>query len=190
MATLTPEDLDALLTLQLSVAWAGESIDKRARHRWWQTMLVDEFGGLDLLERLLPETGKWAALEVVRRVARDSDDAARRTASDPDAVRSIFHLGFEIDEQLDDRLAQHKRSGVEPKVALPDLIGFDDEWEPGMWEAWLGARGISRATFTKEPGGRLVRGVDGSTPPLALVQTLVGALYEPSKDYPAPHVLG
>lgn len=189
MNQLSDEHLDELLTLQLSVAWAGESIDRRARLRWWSTMLVDEFGGLDLMERLLPETGKWAALEVVRMVARAADDEARKTASDPDAVRSIFHLGFTVDEQLDDRLAEHKRSGVAPTEALPDLIGFDDEWEKGTWAAWLERLDIAPSDFRVEPGGRLVRDADASMEPVALVRRLVGALHKPSDDYPAPHVM-
>lgn len=189
MTQLSDEQLDELLTLQLSVAWAGESIDKKARLRWWSTMLVDELGGLDLMERLLPKTGHWAALEVVRMVARAIDDEARQTASNPDAVRSIFHLGFTIDEQLDDRLSEHKRSGVAPTTALPGLIGFDDEWEAEMWMAWLERLGITPSSFRVELGGRLVRNADGTMEPVALVRRLVGALHEPSDDYPAPHVL-
>ena len=187
--TLSHDELDDLLTLQLSVAWAGEGKTEPARLGWWATSLVDEYDGLDLMERLLPETGKWAALEVVRLVARLADDDARSKASNPDAIRSIFHLGFAIDEQLDDRLAEHKRSGVSPAEALPGLIGFDDEWDDGMWASWLEKLGIAPSDFRVDPGGRLVRSVDSSAEPVALVRGLVGALHKPAEHYPAPHVV-
>jgi hypothetical protein len=186
---LDRKQLDALLTLQLSVAWAGEGRCEPARFGWWDTALVDEYDGLDLLTRLLPETGEWAALEVVRLVARQVDDEAREKAASPDDVRSIYHLGFALDEQLDDRLAEHKRSGKKPTEALPGLIGFDEEWRAGMWKAWLEKQEIAPSDFRVEPGGRLVRNAESGMPPLQLVRALVGALHDPSETYPAPHIL-
>ena len=38
----------------------------------------------------------------------------------PDRLRSLFSLGFAVDEQLADRLAHHKRSGEPPEVSLPE----------------------------------------------------------------------
>jgi len=46
--------LDTVLALQLTVAWAGEGLSEPPRLGWWQTDLVDELGGGDLLARLLP----------------------------------------------------------------------------------------------------------------------------------------
>ena len=48
-------EIDRLLTVQIAVAWAGESGEK-PRLRWWKSDLVSEFGGQDLFKRLLPHT--------------------------------------------------------------------------------------------------------------------------------------
>ena len=58
-------DLDLALTAQIAVAWAGEG-GEEPRLSWWQTDLVSEFGGEDLLRRLLPKTYPWAMLQAVR----------------------------------------------------------------------------------------------------------------------------
>ena len=53
-------DLDHTLTIQLLVAWAGESGDP-PRLGWWRTDMVSEYGGGDLFKRLLPNTWQWAS---------------------------------------------------------------------------------------------------------------------------------
>lgn len=122
-------------------------------------------------------------------VARSADDQARSKAADADAVRSVFHLGFDVDEQLEDRLAAHKRSGVPPKEALPGLIGLEDEWVATMWAEWLDKMAIPETSYNVTLSGRQVRGADSTMPVVELVHHLVGALYAPSETYPAPHVL-
>ena len=42
---LTQHALDAILALQLTVAWAGEGLADPKRLEWWRTDLVDELGG-------------------------------------------------------------------------------------------------------------------------------------------------
>jgi hypothetical protein len=51
---LTPNQLDELLALQLTVAWAGEAAGEPTRLGWWKTDLVDAQGGGDLFARLTP----------------------------------------------------------------------------------------------------------------------------------------
>ncbi|PKN53851.1 MAG: hypothetical protein CVU56_29675, partial [Deltaproteobacteria bacterium HGW-Deltaproteobacteria-14] len=57
-----PHTLDAVLTLQLAVAWAGEADTDPPRLPYWRTALSDPFGGEDLLRRLAPRTWRWAVL--------------------------------------------------------------------------------------------------------------------------------
>ena len=52
---LPPHALDAILALQLTVAWAGEGLSDPKRLDWWRTDLVDALGGGDLFARLLPK---------------------------------------------------------------------------------------------------------------------------------------
>ena len=72
----TAAELDALLTAQIAVAWAGEGGDE-PRLGWWRTDLVDEYGGEDLFARLLPHTARWAVLQAVREAARRTDARLR-----------------------------------------------------------------------------------------------------------------
>jgi hypothetical protein len=102
---LTDVQLDTLLTLQLATAWAGERSGDEPRLGWWATDMVSEFGGHALFARLTPRTAQWAALEVAREAARRTDAAARAKDANPDRLRSLFSLGFAVDEQLADRLA-------------------------------------------------------------------------------------
>jgi hypothetical protein len=92
--------LDAVLTTQLVVAWAGEARCEPKRLGWWETDLVDEAGGADLLRLLAPTTWRWAAFEAAREAARRVDEQARKRMADPDAVRSIFFLGFAWENRL------------------------------------------------------------------------------------------
>src|SRR5437588_5119616 len=106
-ATLADTTLDAILATQLTVAWAGEGRCAPRRLGWWDTDLIDEAWGGDLLARLLPRTHAWASLEAARR----SDAKARGKMANPDKMRTLFFLGFELDEQVSDRLAALKREG-------------------------------------------------------------------------------
>ena len=107
-------DLDDILAIQLSVAWAGEGRCEPRRLGWWDTDLIDPRGGGDLMARLLPRTAAWAGLEAVREAAMRVDRKARGALPDPDKVRTLYFLGFAIDEQLGDRLRQLKLGGQLP----------------------------------------------------------------------------
>ena len=117
-------DLDAILVLQLGVAVAGERAapghEPPARLGWWNTDLVDEFGGHDLLASLLPETWRWAALEGAREAARRTESARFESAlGRPDLAVSLFRLGYDVDERLAERLLELKRSRRPPTEAKP-----------------------------------------------------------------------
>jgi hypothetical protein len=66
---LSNEDLDQILAIQFSVAWAGESGGDPPRLGWWQSDLIDAETGGDFFARLLPRTHAWAGLSLARRGA-------------------------------------------------------------------------------------------------------------------------
>jgi hypothetical protein len=176
--------LDEILSLQLLIAWAGEGKTDPPRLGWWRTSLVDEFGGEDLFARLMPRTWKWAVLEAARTAARITDAESRSHAADGDQLVSLFHFGFELDEQLDDRLAELKRSESEPTEALPRLQIIRQPWSPDTFLAILGALG--RVGTTASSLGRRLKG----SIPVArdeAARLLAAAMVPPSDRYPAPH---
>src|SRR5689334_21839401 len=115
---LTNTQLDEILALQLTIAWAGEAAGEPPRLGWWKTDLVDREGGGDLFTRLVPRTAAWAGLSLVRLAARRIDEQAREKLARGDALWTPFHFGFEVDEQLDDRLAYHRNHEHRPADVL------------------------------------------------------------------------
>jgi hypothetical protein len=113
------DTLDQILSLQFLIAWAGEGLCDPPRLGWWRTDLVDEDGGGFILADLLPITSKWAALEAVRAAAIAVDREIRWKLSQPDQVRTPFFWGFEMDEQLADRLREHKLANL---MQAPETI--------------------------------------------------------------------
>jgi hypothetical protein len=177
--------LDDVLALQLTVAWAGEGRCDPPRLGWWQTDLVDEAGGgVDLFARLLPRTHAWASLESVLEAARRVDAEARRRLADADRLRTLFHLGFHIDEQLRERLAFHKRRGTPPHAALPALIDTQKPLSRDELADHLRApAGAPKARLI--PGGRELPGAPPSAPEL-LVRHLAASLVPFAEQYPVP----
>lgn len=181
-------DLDLALTAQIALAWAGEG-GEEPRLGWWQTDLVSEFGGGDLLRRLLPRTYPWAMLQAVREAARRKDLDLRARASDPDQLVTLYRFGFELDEQIDERLQAHKRSGLTPLEALPGLeevLGatLHEPWDRAQFLQWVEANGPGQTEAV--PTGRLLRG----PVPAGLdrrVAQLVAALAPLGDSYPLPH---
>ncbi len=184
----TTSDLDQALTAQIAVAWAGEG-GEEPRLSWWQTDLVSEFGGEDLLRRLLPKTYPWAMLQAVREAARRKDEELRAKASDPDQLLTLYRFGFELDEQIEERLQTHKRSGRSPLEALPRLIevlgtSLHQPWDRAQFVQWVDAHGPVQTDAV--PTGRLLKGA----PPAGLdrtVQQLVAGLAPLGDSYPLPH---
>ena len=87
-STTSAATLDAILTAQLAVAWAGEG-GEEPRLKWWRTDLASEFGGEDLFKRVLPHTWPWAVLEGAREAARRHDADVRARDADPDRMHVV-----------------------------------------------------------------------------------------------------
>jgi hypothetical protein len=176
--------LHAILVAQLAIAWAGEA-GEQCRLGWWRSDLTSEYGGEDLFQRLLPRTWRWATLQGAREAARRCDAEARQKDHDPDGLLSIFRLGFEIDERLDERLHELKASEQNPLDALPALgkvIGND--WHAERFAQWVSAHGKPEGVTA--PAGRRLKGEPPNSP-AALVEKLVAALAPLGDEYPLPH---
>ncbi len=170
-------DIDTALTSQLVVAWAGETGEDR-RLGWWRSDLVSEYGGEDLFRRLLPGTWHWAVLQGARETARREDAELRRQDHDPDRIVTLFSLGFELDERIEERFQNLKRSGRAPDEALPGGWHRDRFWD------WVIGHGEADAAVA--PVGRRLKG----TAPIALdqlVRKLVAGLAPAAESYPLPH---
>jgi hypothetical protein len=181
-------DLDQALTVQIVVAWAGEG-GEEPRLGWWQTDLVSEYGGEDLLRRLLPRTWPWAVLQAVRQAARRKDEQLRGKASDLDQLVTLYRFGFELDEQIEERLQAHKRSGLSPVEALPGLaevLGgtLHQSWDRDQFQGWVEAHGP--VPFEAAPTGRLLKGAMPAGLDRRVAQ-LVAALAPLADSYPLPH---
>lgn len=179
---LPDETLDRILATQFLVAWAGEGRSQPKRLAWWDTDLIDEAGGGDFLARLLPQTHAWASLEAVREAARRVDAKARSKMADGDQMRTIFFLGFEIDEQLGDRVSFLKREGRRPAEALTFPVPLSAAFSK---ESLVSALQGGDAAFSVVPGGRELK---GARPPAAdaVVRRLAAALVPLADQYPLP----
>ncbi|HUE95380.1 MAG TPA: BREX-6 system BrxE protein, partial [Longimicrobiaceae bacterium] len=173
-----------LLTAQIAVAWAGEEGDE-PRLAWWRTDLASEFGGEDLFRRVLPDTWEWAVLQAVREAARRHDAELRRQDHAADGILSLYSLGFELDERVEERLQDLKRSRTPPRVALAvlaELMGGG--WDRGRFQDWIAAQG--EVSYVPAPVGRRIR----NYPPSDLRQQtrlFVAALAPLPAEYPLPH---
>jgi len=177
--------VDAILALQLSVAWAGEGRSHPRRLGWWQTDLVDQEGGGDLLARLLPRTHVWASLEAVRDAARRVDERARKRSGTPDRLVTLFQLGFDLDERLAERVAYHRRHRSTPSDVLGPNFIVGPTFDSAAFESF--ARGSASLPDVEDaPEGRLLLGAPPADP-LERVQQLVAALVPFPAEYPMPH---
>jgi hypothetical protein len=183
MAIPIPDQtLDAILAIQITVAWAGEGRCSPRRLGWWDTDLISDDGGGDFLSRLLPQTHAWASLEAVREAARRTDAKARSKMADPDKMRTLYFLGFEADEQLGDRFAAHKRAGEKPSSALPIPLPLTEDFSKEKLVAALLGGDVP---FTTVPNGRQLKGARPEAPDI-LVKRLAGALVPFAEQYPLP----
>jgi hypothetical protein len=174
--------LDAILATQLTVAWAGEGRCSPKRLGWWDTDLIDLEGGGDFLRRLLPKTHAWAALEAAREAARRTDAKARGKMADPDKLRTLFFLGFELDERLNDRLRFMKGGGREPSECLQLPIPLVAAFDRGQVSALLRTEDVPCAIA---PGGRQLTGPLPQAPDVVIAK-LAAALVPFSEQYPLP----
>ena len=185
----TRADIDQILGWQLLIAWAGEADTEPPRQGWWRTAMLDEFGGADLLARLTPRTWQWGVLQVARTAAMRTDASLRARFADPEAVRTLFHLGFALDEPIADRIAELARARVTPADALPILQHTTDpragDWNAASFADLLGTLGRPRVTDT--PQGRRLD-APASTP-LSAARALAAAHAPLAASYPLPHFL-
>jgi hypothetical protein len=182
---LPQSSIDAALTAQLAVAWAGEGGENR-RLGWWRSDLVSEFSGEDLFRRLLPHSWQWAVLQGAREAARIKDAERRVQDHDPDQILSLYHLGFEIDERIEDRLQCLKDSGAPPREALPGLADvIESDWNHDHFLDWAQGHGEVETTVT--PAGRRLKGRSSESLE-QLVRRFVAALAPLGDAYPLPHV--
>jgi hypothetical protein len=183
---LSPAHLDEILALQITVAWAGEAAGAPSRLAWWRSDLVDPEGGGDLFARLLPKTAAWASLALVRDAARRVDEAARDKLARGDAVGSLFHLGFSVDEQLADRLAHHRHHRRPPAEVLGARFLAGRPWSKAAFESMLAGLGKPQVQVT--PAGRRVERTAAS--PVEAAGLLAAALLPLSASYPLPFMEG
>lgn len=182
---MTDDVLDAILAVQLTIAWAGEGRCSPRRLGWWDTDLIDELGGGDFFARLLPQTHAWASLEAVREAARRVEERARGRMASPDKMRTLFFLGFEVDEQLGDRLAALKRGGGSPATVLSFPLPLTADFSQEGFAGALRLLQDGGAPFDIVPGGRQLRSTKPDAPD-ALVRCLAAALVPLADQYPLP----
>jgi hypothetical protein len=176
--------LDKILSRQLLIAWAGEGLSDPKRLDWWRTDLVDLGGGGDLLQRLLPKTHQWASLSAVRLAAVQVDRQMRLELANSDAVRTLFFWGFEIDEALSDRLADHKRLSANIHELLTLPMDFEADFSASDFENAIRIPG-QQADFKVLPSGRELLGSLPESLELR-AQKLVAALLPLAEKYPMP----
>ena len=182
-------EIDELLSAQLIVAWAGEKGgEDETRLGWWRTDLFSEFGGRHFFSQLLPRTGEWAVLQAVREAARRTDESAREQGHDSDSVISLYTLGFEVDERVDERLQELKLAGKPPTEALPSLRPMlDESWSEQAFVDWV--EGHGKGEFTVTASGRRLKGKISSALDV-ITRRLVSALVPIAEDYPLPYFKG
>jgi hypothetical protein len=172
--------LDSILALQLSAAWAGEAAGGRLG--WWKTDLVDAEGGGDFFSRLVPKTARWSSLLLVREAARRVDAGFRGRSDAVDRLWTLFHFGFVIDEQLTDRLVYHRSHNHEPVSVFGAAFLIARPWSR---EAFLAAaKEAGKPKVEVSSIGRKVLAKHAAAPETA--RLLFGALAPLAEDYPMP----
>jgi len=186
MSRLSRKELDHILCLQFTLAWAGETPaeeDDDERLRWWNTDLLHPDAGMELFNQLFPKTAPWAALCSAREAARRTDHKAREGAADAGDFLSLFSLGFAVDEQLDERIAELRRTGRPPNEALPGLFSMTLPLDRAALTVCLSRSG---ARWQLSPNGRRLTGA----PPDSLTEAvdhLASAIRTLPSTWMAPH---
>lgn len=178
----TSAELDEILALQLTVAWAGESAGEPKRLGWWKSDLIDPEGGGDLFARLTPMTAVWASLGLARKAAIRVDAAARGKLAHGDRVWSLFHFGFAIDEQLCDRLVWHRNHRSTPTEVLGRHFLVGTVWSTPSFLMLLEQLGKPKIQVT--PSGRQLAA--SRKTPIETARLLAAALAPLPNAYPLP----
>jgi hypothetical protein len=181
---ISNSDLDTILALQVTMAWAGEGLSEPKRLDWWKTDLIDKEGGGDLFKRLLPKTHMWASLDAARNAAIHVDTQARLSMAKPDKIRTLFFWSFEMDEKIQGRLDYHRHRSKLPTDALPISVNIYSPFNKAELEEAIRIPG-QKMNFKIVPGGRELI---GPLPDLLELKArhLTFALLPFEKNYPAP----
>jgi hypothetical protein len=126
----TETALDQALTAQIAVAWAGERGEEQRRLGWWRTDLVSEFGGEDLLRRLMPRTWRWATLRAVREAAPWTDEALRSPDAEGDRAVSLFRFGFKGVQRVSERKTGSCDDALASLLGRSDVVQPSADYEP------------------------------------------------------------
>ena len=181
------EVLDRILDIQFTVAWAGEALSEPSRLGWWRTDLVDTDGGGDVMARIAPRTAPWASLQLAREAARRVDEHSRKRHGKPDDMRSIFFLGFRVDEMVNDRMEHLKnvflRDGKRPSDVFHLFRAMDGAFNA---DVLAGVLRCGSETFESDSVGRRLEGPPPSQPDV-LVARLAAALSPFTEHYPLPY---
>lgn len=183
LAHVATDVLDRILALQILVAWAGETPDGAARLNWWRTDMIDVGAGGYLLEEMMPRTYRWSSLEAALRAAIQADQHKRLDMAKPDAMRTLFFWGFGIDEQLSDRLREHKLHQADPDEVLALAMNINEEFSREAFEAAVQQDPAPK--YTVVPSGRqMMEPMPGGHDLCAA--KLVAALLPLTNEYPMP----
>ncbi len=177
---LSERELDEIFSWQSLVAWAGEARAEPTRMRWWQTDITDPNGGGDFVRRLLPRTHAWAALRAAREAARRTEFKYLSRLGGTLRTRSLFWLGAEIDEAVEDRVDHFVLEDKRPEDVLPLPMALD-RWDRARFEEVL--RSAGAGSHKVVPDGREV---SANAVTVAAVKSLVSALAPLIEPYPMP----
>jgi hypothetical protein len=97
-------------------------------------------------------------------------------------MRTIFFLGFELDERLGDRLQDLKGSSGAPSEILTMPLPLTANFAP---ERLVTALGSGDSTFSVVPGGRQMKEARPDAPD-SVVRRLAAALVPLAPQYPLP----
>lgn len=180
--------LDGILAWQIVIAWAGEKGVEPEKLNWWDSSLADPIAGADFFRRLVPRTSAWTAMEAAVDAARAVDKVRRRKAGNPDRLRTLFFLGYDVDRALTKRLYEHKMAGTPPSQALPLPVPLDDDAFAPEAVAEACRKAWASTAYEHTQVGREMQGRPPADP-LRLVERLVGTLAPFEPDYPCPYYL-
>lgn len=180
---LASDILDRILALQVLVAWAGEFPGGTPRLNWWRADMIDVEAGGYLLEKMMPRTHRWASIEAALRAAIQTDHQKRSDMAKPDAVRTLFFWGFGIDEQLSDRLREHKlhQDWTDEVLALP--MNISEEFSREAFE--LAVQRDPAPNYKVVPSGRQMMELMPGGHNLCAAK-LAAALLPLTDEYPMP----
>lgn len=135
---------------------------------------------------MVPRTAAWAQYELARKAARTVDGQGLDKQARVESIRTIFHLGPELDRAIAERLYEHKKSELNPVHVLPALKLTTADWNADAFAQF--AQGLAAPrNFVPEPFGKRLTG-DPPSSPLEIVRTLVQGLLSPGDAYPRPYV--